>query len=85
MLIAGDGYRHTADAPSRACSCDGAPAQRRSNLISGAIMEPAPVKNSMLKNIGMAILLTPFGIGFIIAACLSAGPSEVYKALRQRD
>jgi hypothetical protein len=51
----------------------------------GAAMEPAPVKNSTLKNIGMAILLTPFGIGFIIAACLSGGPSEVYKALRERD
>lgn len=48
-------------------------------------MEPANVKNSMLKNIGMAILLTPFGIGFIIAACLSGGPREVYKALREQD
>jgi len=48
-------------------------------------MDPVPVKRSALKNVAMAILLTPFGIGFIIAACLSAGPSEVYKALRQRD
>jgi hypothetical protein len=47
-------------------------------------MDSAPVKKSPLVNVYLAIVLLPFAIGFIIAACLSGGPSEVFKALTGR-
>lgn len=36
---------------------------------------------SGLETVWLAIILAPAGLGFIIAACLSGGPSEVFKAL----
>ena len=47
-------------------------------------MDSAPVKKSLLVNLWLAIVLTPFAIGFVIAACLAGGPSEVFKALAKR-
>ena len=48
-------------------------------------MDDAPARKPLLTRIWLAIILTPFGIAFIIAACLSGGPREVWKALTGRD
>lgn len=48
-------------------------------------MTSVPIKKSLLSSVLMGILLTPFAIGFVIAACLSGGPSEVFRALTGRE
>jgi hypothetical protein len=45
-------------------------------------MDPAPTKKSVLRSAYLGIILAPFLSAFIIAAILSGGPSEVFKALR---
>jgi hypothetical protein len=47
-------------------------------------MNPAPVITSALSRVLLLILFTPIAVAFLIAACLSAGPSEVFKALTGR-
>lgn len=47
-------------------------------------MTTVPIKKSLLSSILVGIVLAPFRLGFIIAACLSGGPSEVFKALTGR-
>jgi len=47
-------------------------------------MDSAPAHKSVLTSVFLGIVLAPFAIGFIIAACLSGGPSEVFKALTGR-
>ena len=50
-----------------------------------SVMDEAPARKSIATRIWLAIILTPFGIAFIIAACLSGGPREVWKALTKRE
>ena len=45
-------------------------------------MNPEPIKKSVLMSTYLGITLAPFAVGFVIAASLSGGPSEVFKALR---
>jgi len=45
-------------------------------------VDPAPIKKSVLKSTYVRIIVAPFTLGFIIAAILAAGSSEVFKALR---
>jgi hypothetical protein len=45
-------------------------------------MDPAPIKKSVLRSAYLGIILAPFLSAFVIAAILSGGPSEVFKALR---
>lgn len=47
-------------------------------------MDVPPAKFSPLANPLLTIALAPLAVGFIIAACLAAGPSEVFKALTGR-
>jgi hypothetical protein len=47
-------------------------------------MSPAPIKKSALRSAYLWIILAPFTLGFVIAASLAAGPSEVFKALRRK-
>lgn len=47
-------------------------------------MEAEPPKKSLLSNPILAVAILPLAVGFIIAASLSAGPSEVFKALTGR-
>jgi hypothetical protein len=47
-------------------------------------MNPAPVIKSVLSRTLLLILIAPIAVGFLIAACLSAGPTEVFKALTRR-
>ena len=47
-------------------------------------MEVVPPKKSPFANPILIIAITPIAIGFIIAAALSGGPSEVFKALTGR-
>ena len=47
-------------------------------------MDRAPARKSVLTNVLLAIVLAPLALLFVIAASLSAGPSEVFKALTKR-
>jgi hypothetical protein len=47
-------------------------------------MKPGPPEKSLLSNPLLAVAILPLAVGFIIAASLSAGPSEVFKALTGR-
>jgi hypothetical protein len=47
-------------------------------------MNPASATRSLLSRILLLILIMPLALGFIIAACLAAGPTEVFKALTGR-
>ena len=45
-------------------------------------MATPPIKKSVLMSTYLAIILAPFALGFVIAASLAGGTSEVFKALR---
>ncbi|MEO5937823.1 MAG: hypothetical protein ABIQ43_02310 [Sphingomonas sp.] len=47
-------------------------------------MSSEPPKKSPFSNPILTIAILPLAVGFIIAASLSAGPSEVFKALTGR-
>jgi hypothetical protein len=47
-------------------------------------MDPESPKKSLLSNPILAIAILPLALGFLIAAALSAGPSEVFKVLTGR-
>ncbi|MGN6819584.1 MAG: hypothetical protein ACTHJR_13030 [Sphingomonas sp.] len=47
-------------------------------------MESVPAKKSPVMSVALTILLAPLALAFIVAASLSAGPSEVFKALTGR-
>jgi hypothetical protein len=48
-------------------------------------MEPVPVRKSPLTGPMLTILLAPIALAFIVAASLSGGPREVFRALTNRD
>ena len=47
-------------------------------------MDHVPAKKSVLTSVLLAIVLAPLALVFIIVASLSAGPSEVFRALTKR-
>lgn len=47
-------------------------------------MYPDPPKKVWPSNPILLVAILPVALGFIIAACLSGGPSEVFKALTGR-
>lgn len=50
----------------------------------GAGMYPDPPKKVWPSNPVLFVAILPLAVGFIIAASLSAGPREVFKALADR-
>lgn len=47
-------------------------------------MEVVPPKKSRFSNPILVVAILPLAVGFIIAASLSAGPREVFRALRPK-
>jgi hypothetical protein len=47
-------------------------------------MDSDPIKKSVLRSAYLGVILAPFLSAFVIAAILAGGPSEVYKALRDK-
>ncbi len=47
-------------------------------------MNPGAAIKSALSRMLLLVLIFPLALGFIIAACLSGGPTEVFKALTRR-
>jgi hypothetical protein len=58
------------------------PAPRENDI--RAVMNPAPAITSALSRALLLVLILPIAGAFVIAACLSAGPSEAFKAMFRR-
>ena len=73
--------RRMASDPGIGWRCLAVHGNLRRNLWYGVAMTSEPPRKSPFSNPILTIAILPIAVGFIIAASLSAGPREVFKAL----